>query len=134
MPRNAKKVLKCFKQNKPTKPHHQPHPPPKYGSKVQHFKPNDTLPPLDKSSKKFIQEVTGMFLFYARVVNSTMLVTLSSLAAEHATPTERTIQKYLQFLDYTATQDDAIVTYKASKMVLAIHGDASYISELQARN
>ncbi len=104
----------------------------KYGSKVQHVKPNDTAPPLDESGKKFIQEVTGMFLFYVRAVNSTMLVTLSSLAAEHASPTERTMQKCLQFLDYSATQDDAIVTYKASKVVLAILGDASYLSELQA--
>ncbi len=34
-----------------------------------------------------------------------------------------------QFLDYFASQDKAILTYKASDMVLAIHSDASYLSE-----
>ena len=40
----------------------------------------------------------------------------------------------LQFLDYMATQDDAILTYSASDMVLAIHSDASYLSEPNARS
>ena len=33
-----------------------------------------------------------------------------------------------------ATQDDAILTYKASNMALAIHSDASYLSEAKARS
>ena len=39
-----------------------------------------------------------------------------------------------QFLDYAATHPDAIITYKASKMVLAGHSDASYLSETNARS
>ena len=39
-----------------------------------------------------------------------------------------------QFLDYMATQDDAILTYKASNMALAIHSDGSYLSEANARS
>jgi hypothetical protein len=35
-------------------------------------------------------------------------------------------------LDYAATHPDAVVTYKASDMVLAIHSDASYLSEPKA--
>ncbi len=37
-----------------------------------------------------------------------------------------------QFLDYVASQDKAILTYKASGIVLAIHSDASYLSEPKA--
>jgi hypothetical protein len=44
------------------------------------------------------------------------------------------MEKCLQFLDYAATQDDAILTYKASDMILAIHSDASYLSEPKARS
>ena len=33
-----------------------------------------------------------------------------------------------------ATQEDAILTYKASDMVLAIHSNASYLSEPKARS
>jgi hypothetical protein len=63
-----------------------------------------------------------------------MLVALGSLAVEQANPTERTMQKCLQFLNYAASQEDAVITYRASDMVLAIHSDASYLSEPKARS
>jgi hypothetical protein len=63
-----------------------------------------------------------------------MLVALSLLAAEQCNPTERTMEKCKQFLDYAATQEDAIITYHKSDMVLAIHSDASYLSEPRARS
>ena len=54
--------------------------------------PEDTSPRLDKEQTKFVQEVTGVFLFYTRAVGSTMLVALSAIAAEQRTPTENTLQ------------------------------------------
>jgi hypothetical protein len=42
------------------------------------------------------------------------------------------MQKYLQLLDYAASQEDAIVTNQASNMRLAIHSNASYLSEHKA--
>jgi hypothetical protein len=54
------------------------------------------------------------------------------LASKQATPTKQTMEKCLQFLDYAALQDDAIITYHASDMKLAIHSDASYLSEPKA--
>jgi hypothetical protein len=38
----------------------------------------------------------------------------------------------MQFLDYMASQDKAVLTYKASDMVLVIHSDASYLSKPKA--
>jgi len=70
----------------------------------------------------------------ARAVDGTMLTPLSALASEQANLTELTMKKCLQFLDYATTQDDAILTYKASDMILAIHSDASYLSEPKARS
>ncbi len=61
-----------------------------------------------------------------------MLTPLSALASEQATPTEQTMEKCLQFLDYAASQDDAIITYRGSNMKLAIHSDASYLSKPKA--
>ncbi len=55
-----------------------------------------------------------------------MLTALSSLASEQAAPTERMMEKCLLFLDYAASQEDAIVTYPASDMRLAIHSYAFY--------
>jgi hypothetical protein len=91
-------------------------------------------PTARQSGKKFIQEVTEVFLFLARAVDGTMLTPLSALASEQASPTELTMEKCLQFLDYAATQDDAILTYKASNMILVIHSNASYLSEPKAQS
>ena len=63
-----------------------------------------------------------------------MLPALGTMATQQANPTENMMKKVKQFLDYAATHPDAIVTYKASNMVLAIHGDASYLSEPKARS
>ncbi len=75
-----------------------PHIKKQYGAKVQHAKPPDnTPPPLDKAGKKFIQEVTSVFLYLARVVDSTMLTPLSALASKQAAPTENMMQDWFQF-------------------------------------
>ena len=47
---------------------------------------------------------------------------------------ERAMELCKKFLDYMATQEEAILTYKASKMVLATHSNASYLSEAKARS
>jgi hypothetical protein len=134
MPTYVQKALKCFQHPPPRIQQDQPHPhvKKKYGAKEQFAKPLDDTPILDKPGKKFIQEVTGVFLFLAQAVNGTMLTPLSTLASEQATPTEASMEKCLQFLDYAASQEDAILTYKASDMVLAIHSGASYLSKPKA--
>ena len=37
-------------------------------------------------------------------------------------------------LDYAAYQEEAVLTYRASEMILSIHSDASYLSESKARS
>jgi hypothetical protein len=81
-----------------------------YGAKVQLANPINTSPPLNKAGKTSILEVTGVFLYLAPAADSMMLTTLSSLPSEQATPTERRMQKCLQFLDYEASQKE-IVAY-----------------------
>ncbi len=44
------------------------------------------------------------------------------------------MEKTLQFLDYAASQDEAVITYCKSDMILAVHSDASYLSEPKARS
>ena len=39
-----------------------------------------------------------------------------------------------QFLDYAASQEEAIITFNASNMILNIRSDASYLSENNARS
>ncbi len=72
------------------------------------------MPALPKEGKKFIQEVIGTFLYYARCVDSTMLEALGSLATQQVNPTKNTMAKVTQFLNYTTTHPDVIITYHAS--------------------
>ena len=101
-----------------------------------HIKPiyGDTSPPLTSDDKKFIQEVTGTFLYYARAVDPTMLTALSTIATQQSSPTEQTMQKVKQFLDDASTHPNAIITYHARDMVLAGHSDASCLSKSKARS
>ncbi len=39
------------------------------------------------------------------------------------------MQQTLQFLDYLATEEDAVLSYHASDIMLAVHSNASYLIE-----
>jgi hypothetical protein len=82
----------------------------------------------------FAQEVIGVFLYYARAVDCTMLTALSSLATQQANPTTTTLDRVYQFLDYALSHPNAGITYQASDMILAAHSDASYLSTTNALN
>ena len=136
MPGYIPRALKRFEHEPPLKRQDQPYPhvPPNYGARVQYAKAADDSDPLSKQDKKFVMQVTGTFLFYARAIDSTMLPALSSIASEQNAPTKNTMKKVKRFLDYAASQEEAIITYRASDMVLSIHSDASYLSERNARS
>jgi hypothetical protein len=63
-----------------------------------------------------------------------MLMTLSTIAAQQSTATQKTIKATNQILDYCHTHPDAIITYQASDMILKVHSDASYLAEPKARS
>ncbi len=56
------------------------------------------------------------------------------LATEQAKPTEQTLVRVRQFLDYCASQEEAVITYHASDMTLAVHSNAGYLNERGARS
>ena len=84
-----------FKHRTPKRKQDQPyqHVIPNYGAKTQYAVGPDGTALLDKDGKKFVQQVTGTFLYYARAVDSTMLVALSVLASEQASPTKKQWRK-----------------------------------------
>jgi hypothetical protein len=85
-----------------------------------------------KDEKKYIQQVLGTFLYYKRIVDSTMLTTLSSIASTQAKPTKTTMASVKLFLNYAATHQHTVLTYCAGNMVLVIHSDTSYLSKPKA--
>jgi hypothetical protein len=133
MPGYIEKTLVRFAHVPPTKPQMQPHSHtiPTYTT-VQYAKAINSSPAATKEEEKYIHQVIGVLLYYGRAVDSTILVGLSSLATAQAKPTQQTVFLIKWLLDYTATNPDAILTYKKSNMVLAVHSDASYLSKQSA--
>ena len=117
----------------PAKPQHCPYSPNpiKYGKDNQTPSPIDESPLLNKTGKKRVQQIVGSFLYYARAVDPTILMALSS---QQSAPTENTMKRVNQFLDYMWTHPDAIIRYRASDMILNVHSDASYLSAPKARS
>jgi hypothetical protein len=91
-------------------------------------------PPTLERKTKHVQVVAGTLLYYARAVNTTILTALSLIATKQANPTQETMKRVKQLLDYCATQEDAIITYNASKMILAIHSNAGYCNKKNAHS
>lgn len=76
---------------------------------------------LIKKQKKFVQQeqvTSDVFLYYARAVDSTMLVALSAIAAEQGAPMQNTLQKVNQFLDYAAS-DMKLTTIHSMHLIAA---------------
>jgi hypothetical protein len=63
-----------------------------------------------------------------------MLTTLSSIVPTQAEPTKETMSNIQFLLDYAATHQDAIITYRAGDMVLVVHSNACYLSKPKAQS
>ena len=136
MPEYIPKLLTKYKHEKPKRPQHCPYTPApiKFGAKTQEPLPEDTSALLDKDGQKYIQQVVGSLLYYARAVDPTILLALNDIASQQAKPTEQTRKRVHQLLDYMATHPDAVVRFRKSAMILNIHSDASYLSASNARS
>jgi hypothetical protein len=135
MPNSIKKALTQFQHNAGTL-QHSPYPsvPIQYGAKIQYATAESTAPLFDAKSKRFIQQVCGKFLLLGQAVDSTLLCPISAIASQSSKPTEDTMHHSQQLLDYLATQKDAILTYNASDMILAVHSNASYLRKPKAQS
>ena len=120
---------------KPSKPQDAPAKaiPIQYGAKVQKTQ-TDTTPKLSAEGIKAIQEIVGMFNWYSRAADPTMTRTLSSIAARQTKATTKVREEVKQFLDYCASHPNATVRFLASDMILALHSDASYLSEPESKS
>ncbi len=127
-PRYLPKALLRFNHPQPKKKQNlsYPHVALQYEAKIQYTPDANNSPPLNKEETKYIQVVAGTLLYYGRAVDNTILPALSAIATDQAQPTERAKEILTQLLDYCTTQEEAIITYSASKMILAVHSDAGY--------
>ena len=136
MPGYVQKMLVRFKHEPPPRNQYSPYQPQprQYGKNVDDTIPVDESPLLDEKRKRVVQQVIGTCLYYARAVDCTILPAISSIASTQAKATEETERRVKQLLDYLATLPNAKVRFHASKMVLNVHSDASYLSEPGAKS
>jgi hypothetical protein len=136
MPANIENALHKFQHKPPDRPQHVPYPAqkPQYGSKVQLTPEFVDSPTLAPEGKKWIQQVVGALMYYARAVDPTLMAAISSLASQQATSTEDTATKLLQLLNYCATHPNATLRCHARDIILNIHSNARYLNETESRN
>ena len=94
----------------------------------------DTSPRIDAARVKRIQQIIGVFLYYTRAVDESMLCALNKLASRQANPTEELEKDVNRFLQYAATYPNGRLTFWPSDLKLFVHSDASYCSESGSRS
>ena len=99
---------------------------------MQFTKEEDGTPAISEAAIKTLKQKIGSVLFYGIAVDMKLLVALSTLASTQAHGTEKTTRAMLQMLNYCATHMDAVIWYKKSDTILAIHSDYSYLSKPKA--
>jgi hypothetical protein len=72
---------------------------PVYGATIQHAIEDDITEPITATTRKYLQQVIGTLLYYARAVDNTMQVAISTLSSVQATGTEATMDAVVHLLN-----------------------------------
>ena len=128
----VKQALEQFKHENPKQFHYGPSKmgPIQYGAKVQYSKPVDKTT-ISEEDHKFIQQVIGKFLIYARAIDPTMLHALNCIACGGAT--QANLEATKCFLNYAACNPAAQIIYRKSDIILQGDSDAAYLVFPEAR-
>ena len=92
MPNYIQLALHKFQHPAPTRAQHAPHAwtRPDYGAQQQYTTPPDTTQVLQPDSIKRVQQITGTLLYYAKAVDSTLLVALGTISSQKVKATAAT--------------------------------------------
>ena len=136
MPNYVKHALHKFQHSPPTRKQQALHPwiPKVYGKQNQLVQEPTPPSPLSKHITTGIQQIVGIFLYYARAIDDTILVALNSISTIQSKPTQDTLLKVNHLSDYLATNPDYEVMYKASNIILHVDSDTAYLVEPGAKS
>jgi hypothetical protein len=108
--------------------------PPKYGPFSQEVLPDSPHPQLTPDQRLELQEIIGVFLFYARAVDPLMITAINKLGCIQAVATTQIWESVDRFMAYASRFPNSKLCIRASDMKLYGHSDASYLSEPNARS
>ena len=133
MPTAIPDALARFLPNGPRKKTKTPgiYVPPNYMSPDMRATVDDS-PPASAADKAFIMEVVGVFLFYARMIDCTMLPITTFISKQQSKPTQKTLEATLQLLDYAAAHPNHKITLRGCDMQLRVQSDGSHLSQVNA--
>ncbi len=106
--------------------------PKKFGVEAQSPLPIIETCKLTNAEIKRVQKIVGSILYYARAVDMTVLMALSTITSKTIKGPERMLKKTYQVLDYLVSHPNATVRLQASDIITNIHLDAFYLSKLNA--
>jgi len=136
MPNFVRNTLKKLKYVQHKKPQYAPHiwNVPIYGKNRQFAQEKDKSPKLNPAYTKYIQQVVGSFLYFARAIDNTILPAINEIASTQSSPTQKTLTKSQMLLDYMNTYPNPKIRYNASDMILYIDSDAAYLVAEKAKS
>jgi hypothetical protein len=102
---------------------------PQYGVISQLSPATDASPLLNPAETTRIQQIVGVFLYYARVLDLTILCRITQLSSMQANATEFVRDEVDHFLQHCASYPSVSIKYFASDMCLYWISDAAYLSE-----
>jgi hypothetical protein len=105
MPGYIKAALHKYQHAAPPHPEHAPHTwnPPIYGAKTQYVEDETASPALSATDVNKLQQLTGTLLYYARAVDSTLIMPINVLASGQSRETAVTADKVIKLLNYCNT-------------------------------
>jgi hypothetical protein len=126
MPGYIKATLHKYQDAAPARSEHAPHTwnPPIYGAKTQYVEDETTSPTLSDKDVNKLQQLTDTLVYYARAVDTTLIMPINLLASEKSRATAVTADKVIKLLNYCNTHPETKIRYHASDMILHIHSDA----------
>jgi hypothetical protein len=105
-----------------------------YGSHTPQQATTDTTARLTAAEVLELQQVVGVFLYYTRAVDLTMLTTVCELAATIPNATQLDRARMERFLEYAAAHPDHELVLAACDMILYTQSDAGHLSRVGARS
>ena len=91
---------------------------------MQFTEPKYKTPLLQPKDITKLQQIIGAMLYYARVVDGTLMTTLNKLAYAQSNITQATMPTNENLMDYCHTHSDAMIQYCSSQIELHINSDA----------
>ena len=91
-------------------------------------------PKLNADNTNRVQSINGNFICYAHAINPTILPALNEIPNWKSAPTQYTLTKCNQVLDYAATNPHVTIRYHASDMILITDTNSAYIVLTYARS